>query len=392
MIPARHAPAGLEDAARDAGGWPEPPLPQNAVERALLAAGHAILTADQRAEFVAAVSALQPAEWPALQGLAVHHALTALLWRHLVGCDLVAAAPDHVAGALRQSYASDLLTQMRLDRVLRESLALCRDAGIHAIPRKGTALGRRIYGQLGPRPSRDVDLFIHPGVSQRHAYAALAPVFARWHARGARVELTWQLIRHPPHRAAFDARAVWRRASAWEYGGVPCALLAPSDEIRYLCAHYVKHQFDRWLWLVDVAELTRRAASDPAWRWEEFAQATIAAGLALPVGLTLTQASALLGAPVPAGTLAALLDAGHAPLERERWAAVTDLWGSQRHYAVMVRAARGAAEKLATLGMLLWPDRAYLYDAGDWEPGQALVGARLRRLGGFARDLTARRG
>lgn len=389
MIRAENAPAGLGDAlAMTIGGWAEPPKPLSAAEQVVLAAGYAHFTAAQRDQFRALCVALPREEWRTVQSAANAHNMANLLWSHLAQEELAEVVLPDRWEDLRQGYQSRLLTQMRLAHTLREALVACEAAHIRAMPLKGPTLGLRIYGAQGPRPSRDLDLFIDARVTQRRAYRVLAPLFAQWEARQVRVELAWALIHRPAYRSTLNPHAIWQRAVPATFRDIPCYQLAAGDELRYLCAHHVvHHQASEWLWMVDIAELLGQHAQAPAWDWPTFVAETIASETALPVVLAFMQAQALLGAPVPPFVIAALASAAQSKAEQGRWAAMTIPMPSVRGAVTLVRAAHSVGEITTIARTLVWPDRTYLREYHDWVPGQRVAAARLRRLRHITRNV-----
>jgi hypothetical protein len=325
-------------------------------------------------------ASLAPDEWQETLQLAETHGLLSLLWYHLAKEELNDLMPLTLWKAASAAYRSQLLVQMRLAYALRQALAACNQAGIKVMLHKGPALAQRLYGRLGPRPSVDLDLLIHPETSQKKAYQALASLYARWHTARIQVELSWQLVRRPPYRACFPSNTIWQRALPSTFGTQPCFTLAPADELSYLCAHYAWHGMARLLWLVDIAELLSCVAQDSAWNWLTFMVETRAAGIALPVILAFLQARTLLGAFVPEDVFIQLCQAAQSIEEQRRWQALVEPKLSLRKAFFYMRSGNSWREHLMTIKTLVWPDPAYLYDCHDFIPGHSLTRARLHRL------------
>lgn len=381
MHQASVAPPGLDQPeALALGGWPTPAAPLTPAGQVLVAAAHATLTDEQREVLAARAAALSPVEWQEALHLAEGQGLSSLLWYHLASEQVGNLMPPALWETASVAYRQHLLVQMRLAHALREALSACQAAGMPVLLHKGPAMALRLYGRLGPRPSGDLDLLLHPATSQKHAYRVLASAYAQWHAADIRVELSWQLVRRPPYRVCFPAETLWKRALPTTFGTHPCFILAPADELRYLCAHYAWHEMARLLWLVDIAELLTRATHDATWNWNAFVAETSAAGVALPVVLAFLQAQALLGAPVPGDAVNQLAQAARSPEEQIRWRALVEPTLSLRKAALYLRAGDPWQEHLRTIKTLIWPDPAYLYDCYDFVPGQSLTKARLHRL------------
>ncbi len=356
-------------------------VPLERITALVLAAGHAEFTIAQRERFHALCDALTPVDWATAFDVAGIHSMRSLLWYHLAREHLESRVDARVWEIERGFYQRQLLALMRMRTVLGEVLSLCTTTGIRILPRKGPALSMRIYGALGPRPSRDLDFLVGDEVSQRRMYRLLQPYFAKWEARGIRVELAWSLIHRLSYRAAFDPHDIWQRAMITEFRGMTWYLLHPYDELRYLCAHHmIHHDGMEWLWAVDISELVRSHVGDTCWNWQTFVQECVATQTALPIARALVQARTLFDAPVPDDVVAALEDAAQSPAEQTRWEAAHIPHGSFNGITSLLRSAKSAKERWQLLHTLIWPDRTYLREYHDWTPGQHVTSARFHRL------------
>ncbi len=389
MTRAQVAPAGLSDTLpMRIGGWDQPPRPLTMPDRIVLAACRDRLAPEQREHFLALCQDLTDQEWQEVSNVAQRHNLRSLVWYHLAREGFEPLVAPNIWEIMRTAYQEALLRQMRLVYTLREALATCHAAGIRAMPSKGPMLGMRIYGLLGPRPSRDLDIFIDVNVSQRRVYHVLQPLFDKWEARDIRVELAWALIHRPAYRATFDPVAIWDCAIPTTFRGTSCYAMHPNDELRYLCAHHiVHHEGSEWLWLVDIAEMMRRHEHNPKWNWQAFTKEVIATETALPVVLAFWQARTLLDAPVPQIVIDQLAEAAQTAPEQARWAAVGIDMPSIKGAAYLLRSAHSVGELGAIARTLVWPDRTYLREYHHWEPGQRATAVRLRRLQHIARTV-----
>ena len=144
-----------------------------------------------------------------------------------------------------------------------EALTALRDAGIVAAPLKGPLLAARIYPAPLVRRSTDADVLVAP--AQRDA--ALAVLAA----------LDWQLpdtaetahhLRHHHHvllqrTASPPLELHW--AALHGFGTriltadllQPDGTLEPHAELVYLAAHAATHEFERPLWVIDLAAFVR---------------------------------------------------------------------------------------------------------------------------------------
>jgi hypothetical protein len=99
-----------------------------------------------------------------------------------------------------------------------------------------------------------------------------------------------------------DVEAVFSRARPSNLAGAPLLLPSPTDRLLILCAHTVKHSFDRLIRLVDIAECWQARA----WDLGALREQAIEEGTADALYFGLTAARARLGAGIPSGLLAPL--------------------------------------------------------------------------------------
>ncbi len=236
-------------------------------------------------------SAVQPdagesTDWIDLVTLALAHNVGGLLHRAIVA-GRAGAVPPPIADALRR-HAS--VTAERNAAAFAEYLRLnaaLAEASVPTIPLKGAWLCQRVYGDLGARPSRDID-FLIPRSSIATALEVLArcryPVTAPLSPRQLRAKANYagQFIVHrddggfaiEPHWAlapatlglAINHDALWRGATLRQAGGVTLRTLAPEDEFLILCVHGFKEEWARLKWLADLAAFV---AVHPQLDWEK---------------------------------------------------------------------------------------------------------------------------
>jgi hypothetical protein len=220
--------------------------------------------------------------------------------------ELVAASPrwnEVIEGARRHRVATFLLHGMRasgspqvpqpvlaeLRRQAREaaqrSLAqvvelarlsrLFGEAGIRVLALKGVVLSAYLYGDLGVRDARDIDLLVDPedfaaaeriliqsgyefcgnpaSPRQRAAYRHWIKEAEYAHAEtGIRVELHHRLSDNPGLIPTAFA-TLWQEREEVLMGGAVVATLPRRYLGLYLCLHGASHCWERLCWLVDLA-------------------------------------------------------------------------------------------------------------------------------------------
>ncbi len=301
-------PGGSARRRRDGAG-----LPPRTLETELLAAC-ARTTLDEAARARLEAALATGPDWPFVVRAAAIHGILPLVARHLASSDRP-LAPAAVAAELRRRHAASAQQGLALTAALVEALRALAEAGIEAVPFKGPLLAAAVYGDVGLRPFRDVDILVRPS-ELAAAVAALRPL--GWEvlpgqgrlssrlrcawvsdlllARGdALLELHWRLTQ--PFFGIADTLDDLRADLApAAIGGAATATLAPDALLLYLCVHGATHRWARLGWICDVAELLCAGApEDPEALWRRARAA--GAGRMLALGVRL--AGDLLAAPAP---------------------------------------------------------------------------------------------
>ncbi len=133
------------------------------------------------------------------------------------------------------------------------------EEGIRVVPLKGPFLAERLYGDASLRVSHDLDLLIAQGdlVRGERVLSALGfkpetpdDYHRQWRKGHTSVELHHDVDN--PLAFDFDIRSVLKRAQQTSFHGQRCWLLAPRDELLYLCLHGVRHRFERISLVLDL--------------------------------------------------------------------------------------------------------------------------------------------
>jgi Uncharacterised nucleotidyltransferase len=144
---------------------------------------------------------------------------------------------------------------------LKSALTAFHCNGIPVISLKGPWLAQRLYGDVSLRTCRDLDLLVRRRdilfAEELLAKIGFVPAGHRqdyerpWHRDDVRVELHHDV--ENPLAFDFDIESAWRRSLISSFQGIPTRLLAPSDELLFLCLHGVRHRFERLSHIVDLA-------------------------------------------------------------------------------------------------------------------------------------------
>ena len=187
--------------------------------------------------------------------------------------------PAVLAGIKDSSRRSRLLNLVFHGELLRLQAAFAA-SGIPLLPMKGTLLSQRLYGDIGLRQMKDIDLLVTPADLENALallealgyHVNLPPALRRgrsfqlvrkvwWHLEcvdqktGVMVELHWR-FEHIYSTALNQLWWPWLNASGAE---------RDRYELLYLCMHGAGHGWSRFKWLGDVAVLLDRLNTEEEW-------------------------------------------------------------------------------------------------------------------------------
>ncbi len=266
-------------------------------------------------------------DWATVEILAVRHGLCPLLHRHL-GALEPGAVPRAVQASLWVRHEALCRRNRLMTRELVEIVDILEGAQIRVAPYKGPTLAVAAYGDPALREFGDLDLLVRSqdvlrvrDLLHERGYRSeytLAPaleealVSSRRHyelplrdpGRRLLVELHW--------RADPDVEAVplgderwWSELGHIELDGASVPMLKVDDLMLILCLHGTKHSWASLGWLVDVAELSRRASRID---WAAIAGTARRLGVERKLGVAVILARELLGVSFPPEALRAVDD------------------------------------------------------------------------------------
>lgn len=168
------------------------------------------------------------------------------------------------------------LSSFVYSETLKSTLMAFDRAELPVIALKGPCLAERFYGEAALRTCYDLDLLVRRADFDRSEQLLTDLGFAPngraddyhrpWSRKSINLELHFNV--ENPHAFDFDIDAAWKRAGRSEFHGAPVWLMAPPDELLYLCLHGVRHRFERLCLMLDLALAFRRlplASSAPLW-------------------------------------------------------------------------------------------------------------------------------
>jgi hypothetical protein len=259
----------------------------------------------------------QKPDWESVVAGARRHRVAALLLDGFQQCaDLV---PDAVLARLRrQASAGARRSLFQATETLR-LLDLLTAAGVRAFSLKGVPLSGQLYGSLGVRDARDIDLLVVPArfeaaeevlanAGYRRSLSALSPRQRKAYrrrfkevelvdARGGVVELHDRLT-DDPKLLPCDFDALWRDRAVVRITETEVPILPRPRLDLYLCVHGAEHMWGRLRWLIDIAVLLRQPGNVGA-----LLDVAEKEGLAAPVLHALLLAHDWIGLPLDAAVI-----------------------------------------------------------------------------------------
>ncbi|HVT96789.1 MAG TPA: nucleotidyltransferase family protein [Acidobacteriaceae bacterium] len=143
---------------------------------------------------------------------------------------------------------------------LRSILAEFHDREIAVVSLKGPWMAERLLGDAALRSYSDLDLLVRPEDVARSEELLFELGFRPrrcrddherpWYRDAVSVDLHHD-VEHPL-AWDFDVTRAWDRTCITPFQGVPVRLLAPADELVFLCLHSTRHRFERLGHILDL--------------------------------------------------------------------------------------------------------------------------------------------
>ena len=155
---------------------------------------------------------------------------------------------------------------------LKSILMAFHHAGLPVIALKGPCLAERLYSDATLRTCYDLDLLVRQSDLARAEQLLIDLGFSPnshgddYHRPWSRNALNLELHHNVENPLAFgfDLDTAWARARCAQFHLAPVWLLAPADELLYLCLHAVRHRFDRLSLILDLTLAFRGLANELA--------------------------------------------------------------------------------------------------------------------------------
>ena len=254
-------------------------------------------------------------DWAEYLSLVDRHRTPALSWsalKRIAGLDL----PVHVQQELKARSDACRVQALKYVAVLAGILKAFSRAEIPVMVLKGPILSSELYGDVGLRQSKDLDLEISlkdlpraRACLEEHGYTLESSYFPmtprqekRFLQREAHIglvdpqgsctlELHWSHYWDAPGEAAHR----WARSVSAVWHGCPYRAMDPVDQVLYLCSHGSQHAWFRAKWLGDLARIHAVRSVD----WQAALQEAQASNRERPLLIGLRLLRDVYGLPLP---------------------------------------------------------------------------------------------
>ncbi len=252
-----------------------------------------------------------PLDWQYLVREASLQGVLPLLIHQLEREGLFDRVTEPYRGQLIASQAAALQRSLLLCQELESILEGFPQAGIPVIPIKGPVLAEVLYGDVGLRPSSDLDILVRPEDMDRSRSLLLGLGYG-----ASSGEEKFRHHRHDPPYVKSGAKAIlelhqylyddlrdkaidevlWQRAQPVLWKGHRALVLSPEDNLLYLSWHLPRHGGNLKLFC-DIALLAKKYEGELDWTYVLWAAERFKARPALH--FTLSRARRFLGCAVP---------------------------------------------------------------------------------------------
>lgn len=267
-------------------------------------------------------------DWDEYLTLVERHGTPALSW-HMLKQMPEANLPATVRQELQQRNAACRMRATKLASLMMQVLKDFNQAAIPLIPLKGPLLSLELYGDLGMRHSRDIDIMVavvdmpraHARLEEMGWLVHVRPTFSPRHTETFLKIHHHMIYWHPLHlcflelhwRTHFEAldrtAGQWARSAELAWNGLRYRALSRTDLTLHLCEHGSGHAWFLSKWLGDLARMYAMDYVD----WNAAYSTARAVGVENSLLLCLRLLKELYGLPLPetlreaAGGLPALL-------------------------------------------------------------------------------------
>jgi hypothetical protein len=236
------------------------------------------------------------------------HQISPLLYHHLK--DFKDQVPPEVLEKLKNSYLNNMVRSLRIFEEYKKVQALFNANGIDVVPLKGPVFAEIAYGDMGLRPTSDIDVLVHDRdverareVLMKNGYTERGgtPEYNLNYARKYRihmlfnsrflVELHWHVC--PEHKYKLQESSLWNNTREYIIENKKIRALSPEGMLIHFFYHGLGSSFFKSL--VDISEVLKRFG--PEIDWARLDADVSSGNLKNAAFYFLSAANTLLGAP-----------------------------------------------------------------------------------------------
>ncbi len=215
--------------------------------------------------------------WHSLVERAFQQGLATFLYFHCRSMNLLTAIPEDQRTFLSRIYAETSIINRHLLREVSELGHKLGNLGLKVILFKGIALLETVYTDPGLRPMEDIDLIVRQEHLEdlKQILKAMGFIQDRLYPETFRkgiLSIDIHLDFVSSHRIRSRRKIVdISAADLWDSaipvnGSNSLYRLSPKNNLIALSFHLLKHQYDRLIWLVDIAEIVKTYKSMQDWQ------------------------------------------------------------------------------------------------------------------------------
>ena len=288
----------------------EPNLTLRPEEAFLLGAVKAQISPDASARNVE----LSNIDWEYFATLAMQHGVLPLIYGYLSQYENV--LPEVLQAEFRRYFQLNLGSNYVLARKLLDILSSFKENGLSAFAFKGPSLAMIAYRDLNLRPFSDLDIFVPKKdvlkakeLLEQRGFTMTFPepdkdplewVDSHYHYTFVKeesdlvVEIHWGIAPRflvPP----LDEESWWQQNYQVKLLNASVPRFSPEDQLLLLCIHGSRHQWERLIWICDIALLLKHERID----WSRLIARARSLRCERMVYLGLLLAHQVLAAPLP---------------------------------------------------------------------------------------------
>lgn len=222
-------------------------------------------------------------DWTYIRHTAMQHGIIPLLYRRLTE-EMATLVPSDEMTSMRKLFMENAANNLHMTQELLNILDLLGDAGVEAMPFKGSALAVQAYGDLSMRSFGDLDILIHEAdfymtykTLTENRFIPNYPVDNRtkrklaifkgefhFSNRDINLDVHWQLNQRWVS-VAWLSDNVWDNTVTISLNARDIRTISPEYSVILICVHGTKHFWQELKWLGDLSQVITRS-KDLQWQ------------------------------------------------------------------------------------------------------------------------------